>query len=58
VTIPDFPCRDQKALFKREIEWVRRCERTPAECPEPRCMQAIGVEQVLAAAASLGVYAR
>ena len=58
VTIPDFPCRDQKTLFKREIEWVRRCERTLAECAEPRCMQAIGVEQVLAAAASLGIHAR
>jgi ADP-heptose:LPS heptosyltransferase len=58
VTIPDFPCRDQKTLFKREIEWVRRCERSPAECTQPRCMQAIGVEQVLAAAASLGIYAR
>lgn len=58
VTIADFPCRDQRTLFKRRIEWVRRCQRTPAECAEPRCMHAIGVEQVLAAAASLGVYAR
>lgn len=58
VTIPDFPCRDQRTLFKRRIEWVRRCQRIPAECAEPRCMHAIGVEQVLAAAASLGVYAR
>jgi ADP-heptose:LPS heptosyltransferase len=58
VTIPDFPCRDQRTLFKRRIEWVRRCQRTPAECAEPRCMHAIGVEQVLAAAASLGVHAR
>ena len=58
VTVADFPCRDQRTLFKRRIEWVRRCQRTPAECAEPRCMHAIGVEQVLAAAASLGVYAR
>jgi ADP-heptose:LPS heptosyltransferase len=58
VTIPDFPCRDQQTLFKRRIEWVRRCQRSTSECTEPRCMQAIGVEQVLAAAATLGAYAR
>jgi len=49
VTVPDFPCRDQRLLFKREIAWVRRCTRTPAECPRPRCMEAISVEQVLRA---------
>jgi ADP-heptose:LPS heptosyltransferase len=56
--LPDFPCRDQRSFFKRRIEWVRRCQRSPAECAEPRCMQAIGVDQALAAAASLGVYVR
>jgi ADP-heptose:LPS heptosyltransferase len=55
VTIADFPCRDQQTLFKRRIEWVRRCQRSVAECAEPRCMHAIGVEAVLAAAAELGV---
>jgi ADP-heptose:LPS heptosyltransferase len=55
VTVADFPCRDQHTLFKRRLEWVRRCQRTPAECAEPRCMQAIGVEQVLAAVSSLGL---
>lgn len=47
-TIADFPCRDQHSLFKREIDWVQRCNRTLAECPRARCMEAIGVEQVLA----------
>ena len=55
VTIAEFPCRDQHTLFKRRIEWVRRCQRTLAECAEPRCMQAIGVAQVLAAVSSLGL---
>jgi ADP-heptose:LPS heptosyltransferase len=55
VTAADFPCRDQHTLFKRRIEWVRRCQRSTDECAEPRCMQAIGVEQVLAAAAELGL---
>ncbi len=53
VTIEDFDCRDQRALFKRDIAWVRRCGRSIAECPAPRCMQAIGVEAVAAAAQAL-----
>ena len=50
VTIENFPCRDQHRLFKRDIGWIQRCQRTPAECPAPRCMQAIGVEAVAQAA--------
>ncbi len=46
-TVSDFPCRDQRLLFKREIAWVRRCTRTLAECSRPRCMEGISVEQVL-----------
>ena len=53
VTVDPFPCRDQRTLFKREIAWVRRCQRTLAECPAPRCMHAIGVEDVTRAAAEL-----
>ena len=48
LTVEDFPCRDQRNLFKREIAWVRRCNRTSAQCPSARCMHALGVEQVLA----------
>lgn len=50
VTIADFPCRDQTRIFKREVAWVRRCQRTLQECPAPRCMQAIGTDEVLQAA--------
>ena len=57
-----FPCRDQRFLFRREVEWVRRCGRTIEECPEPRCMHAIGAEEVLTAALDVsqpeGVFAR
>lgn len=53
VTVADFPCRDQNRLFKREIAWVRRCQRSIEECPAPRCMHAIGVEAVARAAAEL-----
>lgn len=49
VTVADFPCRDQRTLFGREIVWVRRCQRSLAECPRPRCMEAIGLQDVLAA---------
>jgi ADP-heptose:LPS heptosyltransferase len=48
ITIEDFPCRDQRGVFKREVEWVRRCTRTLAECPAPACMHAIEAEGVLA----------
>ena len=53
VSEEDFPCRDQKLLFRREIHWVRRCARTPRECAEPRCMQALGVDRVVATVDSL-----
>ncbi len=55
VTLADFPCRDQRTLFKRRIEWVRRCQRSPQQCAEPRCMHGISVDAVLAAAAELGI---
>ncbi|MBA2690476.1 MAG: glycosyltransferase family 9 protein [Burkholderiales bacterium] len=53
VTIDDFPCRDERVLFKREIEWVRRCRRSLAECPAPACMQAVRVDSVFDAACEL-----
>jgi len=53
VTIEDFPCRDQRMLFKREIAWIRRCTRTLAECPAPRCMHAIETASVAQAALAL-----
>jgi hypothetical protein len=56
VTVADFPCRDQQMLFKRRIEWIRRCQRSLEECAEPRCMHAIGVEPVLAALKELDVH--
>jgi len=53
VAIDPFPCRDQRTLFKREITWVRRCQRTTAECAEPRCMHAIGVDSAADVMAAL-----
>jgi ADP-heptose:LPS heptosyltransferase len=50
ITIEHFPCRDQHRLFKREIAWIQRCQRTLDECPAPRCMHAIEEETVARAA--------
>lgn len=41
VIVDPFACRDQRTVFKRELDWVRRCQRSTAECPAPRCMEAI-----------------
>jgi ADP-heptose:LPS heptosyltransferase len=48
-----FPCRDQRLLFRRQIDWVRRCGRTLDECPAPRCMHAIDVAEVMSNAVEL-----
>jgi ADP-heptose:LPS heptosyltransferase len=58
VTVDPFPCRDQAILFKRKIAWVRRCGRTLAQCPHPRCMDAVGVSDVIAAIGELGTAGR
>lgn len=53
VIVDPFPCRDQPILYKRRVEWVRRCSRTTRECASPACMHAIGVADVIAAIAEL-----
>lgn len=50
---PDFPCRDQKTVFKRELAWVRRCQRGLDRCAAPACMHALDVERVHAACRAL-----
>ena len=54
VTIPDFPCRDQRITMKREVAWIRRCERFPGsapdQCAEARCMLALTGDMVFQAA--------
>jgi ADP-heptose:LPS heptosyltransferase len=47
LTEDPFPCRDQRLVFGRNLDWVRRCGRTPAQCAVPRCMHAIGLDRVL-----------
>jgi ADP-heptose:LPS heptosyltransferase len=53
VIVDPFACRDQPILYKRRVEWVRRCSRTIRECAEPRCMHAIEVRDVIAAIGEL-----
>lgn len=55
LTVDPFPCRDQQVLFRREIDWVRRCGRTLGECPHPRCMDALELEAAISAVRSLGI---
>lgn len=50
VTVENIPCRDQNILFRRHLPWVRRCGRSAKECSAAKCMAAITVEDVLAAA--------
>ena len=45
----DFPCRDQRTVFKRDIAWVRRCQRGIDRCAAPACMQALAIDRVAAA---------
>ncbi len=53
LTVADFPCRDQHVTMKREVRWLRRCERfpgpAPERCPEAKCMLALTGEMVWAA---------
>ena len=57
LTIPDFPCRDQTVTMRRNVRWIRRCERfqgtAPGLCPEARCMLALSTDDVSRAAAQL-----
>ncbi|WIM05072.1 MAG: glycosyltransferase family 9 protein [Candidatus Nitricoxidivorans perseverans] len=53
VAVDPFPCRDMNTLFRRPIPWVRRCDRTRPQCSEPRCMHALTVDAVMAAAVSI-----
>ena len=65
VTVDDFPCRDQRTLYRREVDWVRRCGRRhdaaalpagksdPAACGRALCMEAIAEDAVVAAAERL-----
>ena len=53
VIVDPFPCRDQPSLYKRRVEWVRRCERSSRECASPLCMYAIDVGDVIAGIARL-----
>lgn len=60
VAAPDFPCRNQTRLFRRDIGWVRRCGRSAGACAEASaglpaepgfsaCMSALAVDDAIAA---------
>ena len=48
VTMSDFTCRNQNILFRRNVDWVKRCGRSVYECKTPgACMEAITPQKVL-----------
>lgn len=58
VTAADFPCRNENVLFRRRIDWVRRCGRNGEQCAAASaglshapgfsaCMSAIGLDDLL-----------
>ena len=65
ITIDDFPCRDQRTLYRREIAWVRRCGRRfdgaalpagrsdPSACGDGLCMKALPLDVIHDAARRL-----
>lgn len=53
VWVADIPCRDQDLLFERQLPWVRHCWRSVGQCARPLCMEALGVDMVLAEAGRL-----
>jgi ADP-heptose:LPS heptosyltransferase len=48
ITKSDFHCRNQPVLFRRKIDWLKRCGRNISQCKTPgACMDAITPEQVM-----------
>lgn len=57
-TAENFPCRDQKIVYRRQVSWVRRCGRrydssaapagasNPSSCSRPLCMEAVTQDQI------------
>ncbi|HEY1998860.1 glycosyltransferase family 9 protein [Paraburkholderia sp.] len=51
VTIADMPCRDQPYIFRRRLDWVRRCDRNSTTCvawkgDHADCMGRLSVDSV------------
>ncbi|MEM5438991.1 glycosyltransferase family 9 protein [Paraburkholderia diazotrophica] len=61
VTIADMPCRNEPFIFRREVPWVRRCDRNAETCVDWRgdhaaCMGRLTVDSVCRAlSVALGV---
>jgi ADP-heptose:LPS heptosyltransferase len=48
ITKSDLNCRNQPVLFRRKIEWLKRCGRNSNQCKTPgACMDAITPAQVM-----------
>jgi len=48
ITESNFSCRNQPVLFRRKIDWLKRCGRNDTECKTPgACMNVITPDQVI-----------
>jgi ADP-heptose:LPS heptosyltransferase len=47
VTIPRFPCRDEKRVVPAPLPWAEHCARSTAQCASPKCMHALTEEMVI-----------
>ena len=56
ITLPNFPCRDENVIFRRQVPWAGNCARTPDQCPSARCMHGISLDRV--ADATIGLLGR
>jgi ADP-heptose:LPS heptosyltransferase len=53
VTIPNFPCRDENVIFRRQVPWAGNCARTLRGCQAPRCLQQLPSDATIEAVDSL-----
>lgn len=49
VFVPDFPCRNENLIFRRQVPWAGHCGRPFGKCLDPLCMKAVTVNAVLGA---------
>lgn len=53
LTETEISCRNQTILFRRHKDWIRRCGRSTRECQQAVCMDALDLDRVKQALASL-----